>query len=58
LPFFLVLAEFQIGDIRPLKEETASFMFNRSIKHFLQRSMSLFRYLGETSVRRGVDADC
>ena len=29
-------------------------MFNGSIKRFLQRSMSLFRYLGETSVRRAL----
>jgi hypothetical protein len=35
-PSFFVLAKFRIGQIRSLKEQTASLVFDSPIEHFLQ----------------------
>src|SRR6266446_10331888 len=57
-PSFFVLPKFRVRLVGLLKEQAAPLVFNRSIEHFLERTVSLFRHLREAPVRCGTDADC
>jgi hypothetical protein len=57
-PSFFVLPKFRVRLVGLLKEQPAPLVFNRSIEHFLERTVGLFRHLREAPVRCGTDADC
>jgi hypothetical protein len=57
-PSLFVLPKFRVRLVGLLKEQAAPLVFNRSIEHFLERPVGLFRHLREAPVRCGTDTDC